>query len=287
MSGIITLPFRTVRAGRFALIGIGAIITGLGLWLQINGIPDSIAPVISTIGKLLSPLIDPQNTVFGLMSKIGGVLGLLGLLGMTMHDIAPARSGEADAEDGPLPVYTPVITLAAKPAQSTWQERLAAKTVTGSPRIPQIKHRRSFADMLRLVLASAVVIAFVAVLAATFFGLPQTTATNTASVALPGRAMIQAHLAGGLQGQQAIAVPQTAATPAAFDFALPDVDPAVVLAWGKDQLARAMTGDQDAMIKLGSIVGAIFALMLILKILFSLGRRKAVRRSQIGQMGYN
>ena len=40
MRGIISLPFRFVRAGRFGLIAVGAGVTGLGLWLQLPQPPD-------------------------------------------------------------------------------------------------------------------------------------------------------------------------------------------------------------------------------------------------------
>jgi hypothetical protein len=284
MRGIISLPFRFVRAGRFGLIAVGAGITGLGLWLQINGVPPGVDPVIAGLNMLLSPVVDPQHTVFGLLSKVGGVMALLGLLGMTLHDIAPAGAKIAEADDDLMSTFAPE-PAPAKPAQSTWQERLAAKSDT-TP-VAQAAKSRSIGSVLRKTVVGLVICAFLAVLGATIYGQMNggaVTATQATAQPSTGRAMVQAHLAQA----GAIAAPASAApssTPAAMAFDIPKFDPATIVPWVKDQLARALAGDQAAMINLGSIVGGIFVLMLGIKIIFARKRGKA--RAQIRQMGYN
>ena len=276
MRGIISLPFRFVRAGRFGLIAVGAGVTGLGLWLQINGVPPGVDPVISGLNLLLSPVVDPQNTVFGLLSKVGGVMALLGLLGMTLHDIVPAggRAVEPDDDLSPIPEDEPALV---RPVQSTWQERLAAKS-NAAPSAP-VARTRSFTAVLRRFVVGLVICAFLAVLGATIYG-QMNPGGSAAATQTPGRAMITAHLA------QTGAIAAPASAPVAVSFEIPKFDPATIVPWIKDQLARALAGDQAAMITLGSIVGGLFALMVVFNIIFALRRNKS-RRSAIREMGYN
>lgn len=279
MPGIITLPFRLLRTVRFVLIGLGAVITGCGLWLQINGIPMALAPVLTALRAALA--VDPQATAFGMMSRIGGVLGLMGLLGMTLHDIAPRRPPAApDVSD--LDAGAPASGPAARgqAAQSTWQERLAAKSAVRPAPGPVARPAFSFAAMLRKIIILLVIGAFLAVLAATLSGYVNPAAPALADAG-PGQAMIRAHLAvaGGASAPAALALSA---------FNLPDLTATDLVPWVKETLARALTGDQDAMILLGSIAGGVFALLVAISVMVTVRRRRAPgRRVSMGQMGYN
>ena len=281
MFGIITLPFRLLRTVRFVLIGLGAVITGCGLWLQINGIPMALAPVLTALRTALALAVDPQATVFGLMSSIGGVLGLTGLLGMTLHDIAPRRPPAApDVSDLDAGAPAPGPAARRQAAQSTWQERLAAKSAAHPAPGPVARPAFSFAAMLRRIVILLVIGAFLAVLAATLNGYANPAASALADAG-PGQAMIRAHLAaaGGSAAPAALALSA---------FNLPDLTATDLVPWGKETLARALTGDQDAMILLGSMVGGLLALLVAIKMMVAVRRRRVSgRRVSMGQMGYN
>jgi hypothetical protein len=265
MLHLITMPFRFVRTCRFALIILGALISGIGLWMQIKGVPPGVDPVVSVLRDVMTPMLDGQVTVFGMFSKIGGVLALLGLLGMTIHDIAPAGTADAGPDDLPEPA---AVAVANSAATSTWQERLAAKT---EPQLTRhaVTAPRSFGSVLRIGAIGAVICAFLAVLGATFLGNSAPGSASSAAVAdlSPAQAMIQGHLA------DAGAISATGQPrPVAATFSIPKLDPTAIVPWVKTQLALALTGDQTAMITLGSIIGGIFVLLLGIKIMFAARR---------------
>jgi hypothetical protein len=233
---------------------------------------------VAAMRGLMTSMLDGQVTVFGMFSKIGGVLALLGLLGMTIHDIAPAKMEESEALPG-----TEVPVEASTPAASTWQERLAAKTE------PQLKTRaavapRSFGSVLRTGAIGAVICAFLAVLGATFLGQTGPGAAGSATLAelSPAQAMIQGHLA---QAGAISAADQPRSVTAGFS--IPKLDPAAIVPWVKNQLALALTGDQTAMITLGSIFGGIFVLLLGIKIMFAVRRDKATQRTSTRRISYS
>ena len=154
MLRLITLPFRWVRAARYVLIAAGAIVSGLGLWMQIKGVPPAGESVVSGLRGAMALVMDGPTTIFGVFSKIGGVMALLGLLGMTVHDMAPANKASPDEpDDQPQPMTT-------TPAVSTWQERLAAKT---GPQ-PTERAVKSTGVALRIGVIGLVICAFLAVL---------------------------------------------------------------------------------------------------------------------------
>lgn len=273
MLRLITLPFRWVRAARYALIAVGAALSGLGLWMQINGIPPAGEPVVSGLGDLMALVIDGPTTVFGVFSKIGGVMAMLGLFGMTVHDIAPARAVASDeAADQQQQTADPVTA-------STWQDRLAAKTV------PQPAERvvKSTGTALRIGVIGVVICAFLAVLGATLLGGPVGQAPTIAAASTPGQAMIRAHLA--TDGVVSDASPAAASALAAF--AIPNFDPTTIVPWVKVRLAAALAGDQAAMITLGSIFGGIFVLLLGIKIMFALRRDRAAQRTPTRRVSYS
>lgn len=272
MLHLITLPFRWVRATRYALIASGALISGLGLWMQINGVPPAGAQVVTGLSGLMALVMDGPTTVFGVFSKIGGCMALLGLLGMTVHDLAPAKTAfepNPDPEDQPR--------VAAEPtAASTWQERLAAK----SDPAPVTKAPKSGGTVLRMGLIGAVICAFLAVLAATLLGGQAGTAPVIANAGAPGHAMIRAHLtAAGAIGD---AAPATIAA----GYTIPKFDPAIILPWIKAQLAQALAGDQTAMITLGALFGGLLVLLLGIKIIFAMRRDKVSQRTPTRRASY-
>ncbi len=134
MLNLITLPLCFVRKYRFALIILGVLIGGFGLWMQINGVPPGVEPVIAALRSLLMPVLQEQATIFGIFSKIGGVMALLGLLGMTIHDITPSKVAKPVAKAEPA-----LLFIEREPAPSTRQKRLAVKTE------PQIKEQTAHA----------------------------------------------------------------------------------------------------------------------------------------------
>ena len=270
MLRLITLPFRWVRAARYVLIAAGAIVSGLGLWMQIKGVPPAGESVVSGLRGAMALVMDGPTTIFGVFSKIGGVMALLGLLGMTVHDMAPANKASPDEpDDQPQPMTT-------TPAASTWQERLAAKT---GPQ-PTERAVKSTGVALRIGVIGLVICAFLAVLGATLLG--GTTGQGVAAVATtPGHAMIRAHLAT----TGAISDTAPAATLAAFD--IPKFDPATIVPWVKAQLAMALAGDKAAMITLGSIFGGLFVLLLGIKIMFAVRRDKATQRTSTRRVSYS
>lgn len=275
MLRLFTLPFRWVRATRYALIASGALISGLGLWMQINGVPPAGEPVISGLRDLMALVMDGPTTVFGVFSKIGGVMALLGLLGMTVQDIAPA--GRRVTRADPAPDIQSAL-MVSDPAASTWQERLAAKTGP-QPREPAVKSTRS---SLRFAVVGLVICAFLTVLVAALLGAAPGQAPAGADSAGPGHAMIRAHLAA------AGAISDEGPVFGLAEFAVSKFDPAVIVPWVKAQLALALGGDQAAMITLGSLFGGIFVLMLGIKIVFGLRRSKTLgRQVSLRQIGYN
>lgn len=274
MLNLISLPFRFLRTCRFGLIALGALISGLGLWMQIKGVPPGMDPIVTVLRGLVNPVLDSPVTIFGIASKIGGVLALAGLLGMTVHDIAPAaRLGVIDQ---PLPEPTEVSGTTPMQQASTWQDRLAAKTES-QPRGRVAADPRTFGAVLRMGAIGAAICGFLAVLGATFLGNAGSGSSGLAALASlsPAQAMIQGHLA------DAGAISAVASAPSAVaGLSIPKLDPAVILPWVKNQLALALSGDQTAMITLGSIVGGIFVLLLGIKITFAVRRDKA--RQQTG-----
>lgn len=279
MLNLITMPFRCVRTARYALIAAGAVISGLGLWMQINGVPPAGEPVVSGLSGLMALVLDGPTTVFGIFSKIGGVLALLGLLGMTVHDMAPAKDAAPLTAD-PDPVEQPQV-LASPQTASTWQERLAAKSA------PQPRDRAavSVGSVARIGLIGVVICAFLGVLGAIFLGSAGQVPTpaNAASPAIAtnlGHAMIRAHLAVA-----GVVTDTPPATPAAMS--LPKFDPATILPWVKSQLAQALAGDQSAMITLSSLFGGIFVLLLGIKILVAVRRDKASQRTSTKWVSYS
>lgn len=280
MLRIITLPFRLLRGSRFALIACGAMVTGLGLWLQINGVPPMIAPAVDLLRQTLGGVMDPQITVFGMLSKLGGVLALLGLLGMILQDLTRRTTTAA-------PQFVPVPGQAADAAHSTWQDRLAARTASKSTDEPASlaahKPRFSLAKALQSLGALMVIGAVLAVLGAAFLGPDSAPQSATQTLA---QSMIRAQLAGAgdaLALDVAIGAPATA-SPRAFD--LPQIDPATFVPWAREVLTRASAGDQDAMLMLGAIAGGLVAVLLGLKVIFGTGRRKSTRGTTTGKMQY-
>lgn len=293
MLNLISLPFRFLRTCRFGLIALGALISGLGLWMQIKGVPPGLDPIVAVLRGLVGPVLDGPVTIFGIASKIGGVLALAGLLGMTVHDIAPAaRLGVVDQ---PLPEPTEASGTTPMQQSSTWQDRLAAKT---APPPPQ-RASRTFGSTLRMGVVGLVICAFLAVLGATFLGhaglgkagagntglgdvdAGQTGTAQSAANLSPAQAMIQGHLARA--GFTPVANPAGGQP----RFAIPKLDPAVIVPWVKQQLALALSGDQTAMITLGSIFGGIFALLLGIKISFAVRRDKASQRTSTRRISYS
>ena len=308
MLNLISLPFRFLRTWRFGLIALGALISGLGLWMQIKGVPAGLDPFVAVLRGLVDPVLDGPATIFGIASKIGGVLALAGLLGMTVHDIAPAA--RLGVMDQPLPEPTEAAGPTPMQQASTWQDRLAAKTASPTPQ----RASRSFGSTLRMGVAGLVICGFLAVLGATFLGnvglgnaglgnaglgnaglgnagagntglgdvdAGQTGTAQSAANLSPAQAMIQGHLA------RAGFTP--AANPAEVQprFAIPKLDPAVIVPWVKQQLALALSGDQTAMITLGSIFGGIFVLLLGIKISFAMRRDKASQRTSTRRISYS
>ena len=280
MLNLITLPLRFVRKCRFALIILGALIGGFGLWMQINGVPPAVEPVIVTLRSLLMPVLQEQATIFGMFSKIGGVMALLGLLGMTIHDITSPKVAPPVAK-----AELALLFIEREPATSTWQERLAAKTE------PQIKllaapAPRLFGSKLWTGVIGAVFCAFLGALGATFLGNagagPADPTLALANLS-PAQAMIQGHLANA----GAADLPSSTVVSAAGSFAIPKLDPAALVPWVKEQLALALTGDQTAMITLGSIVGGIFVLLLGLTLMFALRRDKARQQTSTRRTSYS
>ena len=274
MLNLVTLPFRWVRATRYALIASGAMISGLGLWLQINGVPPAGEPVISGLRGLMALVMDGPTTVFGVFSKIGGCLALLGLLGMTVHDIVPVKAPWSAGPDtllDPVPAE-PALNVA---VASTWQERLAAKT---GPQ-PGAAATKSSGSMLRIGLIGLVICAFLAVLGASLLGTAPGQTATTGTAAAPGHAMIRAHLAAaGVVND---------ATPVAAAFTIPKFDPAIIVPWVKAQLAQALAGDQAAMITLGAIFGGIFVLLLGIQVMFAVRRAKVTQRTSTRRISYS
>lgn len=276
MLRFITLPFRWVRATRYLLIAAGALVSGLGLWMQIKGVPSAGEPVVSGLREAMALVMDGPTTVFGVFSKIGGVIALLGLLGMTVHDIAPAKTADPDEPadkptDQPEHVTTPM-------AASTWQERLAAKSG------PQPAERvvKSTGTALRIGIVGLVICAFLAVLGATLLGGPIGQGPAIVASSTPGQAMIRAHLtAGGVVSDTSPAVPSALAA-----LSIPKFDPATIVPWVKVQLAAALAGDQTAMITLGSIFGGVFVALLGIKIMFAMRRDRAAQRTPTRRISY-
>lgn len=272
----LALPFRFVRAARYGLIASGALISGLGLWMQIKGIPSGGEALVGGLRDLVSLALDGPVTIFGVFSKIGGVLALLGLLGMTVHDIAPAKSA---ATDDPTPDHKPEVVGTVGPAMSTWQERLAAKAE------PQQREQtpKSAVSALRFGLVGLVLCAFLAALAATFLGSSAGQVPVVADASAPGHAMIRAHLAAaGVVSDTAPAAPSALAA-----LSIPKFDPTTIVPWVKVQLTKALAGDQAAMITLGSIFGGIFVLLLGTKIMFAVRRDKATQRTSTRRVSYS
>jgi hypothetical protein len=277
MLNLITMPFRLVRASRFVLIALGALISGFGLWMQIKGVPPGVDPIVAALRSVMTPVLDGQVTVFGLFSKIGGVLALLGLLGMTIHDIAPAAPPNSAKPDAAPDLAAPEMRQT--PAETTWQERLAAKTAD-NPNSRKAQPRAA-GSVLRVGVIGLVICAFLAVLGATFLGQsgPNGTQQTVAANLSPAQAMIRSHLAAsGVTGPVRSA--DTALT-------IPKFDPSTIVPWVKDQLALALAGDQEAMITLGSIVGGIFVLMLGIKIMFAVRRDKARQQARPRGVSYS
>jgi hypothetical protein len=276
MRNLFSLPFRFLRICRFALITVGALIIGLGLWLQIEGVPNGVEPAIAALRGLMTPVFDEQATIFGMFSKIGGVLALLGLLGMTIQNVAPTGTPNLTATPEPA---TPAASNAV--SHSALQAQLVVETEP-LPNVHPTRASQSFASGLRTGAIKAVICTFLMVLGATFLG--SVGPGNTGQVVIapgqtPAQAMIQGHLASA-------AINIAATGPSTTAFSIPTLDPADVVPWVQQQLARALSGDQAAMIKLGAIVGGIFILLVGIRIMFVARRGKTTRQTRAGRVSY-
>ena len=184
----------------------------------------------------------------------------------------------------------PAAAAFSAPAPSTWQERLAAKSAHQPPE-KAAGTPRSVGTMLRVGVIGAVICAFLAVLGATFLGSAGPgsigsgagSAPQIAANLSPAQAMIQGHLANAGASGATTSAPNASVVGA---FAIPKIDPAALVPWVKDQLTRALSGDQVAMITLGSIVGGMFILLLGIKVMFAVRRDRASQRTSTRRISY-
>ncbi|MCX7301276.1 MAG: hypothetical protein NTX73_13055 [Rhodobacterales bacterium] len=202
---------RLLHRASFVLLFLSAVVIGLGVWGQIehNRLGQARAEVFVTLGQegvsalpvpaILRPFEDNMiplillgdsgnPTVFGVFSRLGGAIGLMGLLLFTLRGGAPApRLPEAeDVEPEP-----PTMQQAQAVPIADWQRRLKEKY---EPRQTQTSGRLAY----RAVLA-VVALAFVTLSAAVILG-NSGSAANIDFAAMIAQA--RAQLESALQGDQ-------------------------------------------------------------------------------------
>lgn len=271
-----------VRDGKFGpVMNLNGRLGSLGQWDDLTAesfvdegltLPDDpvvVWPYIEGRAVALAPPSADRITIFGLLSKVAGVIGLFAIAKLVFQK-KPKDEMQFDPEVGQA---FEDETIAYDPEPKTVGVRpAAAQFVQDSPVVPQ---KSSLG--LRKILIGLVGTAFVVLLVATVWGMVAAPTTSNDQASLPS-------------------VQETVATFAA-DAVVPDADPdrhwtdidvTPIAEWFVAKFFLAVSGDTDAQLLLGGMIGGLFFGLVGLRWFFVMRRALQPRTTaRFDSMGIN